>query len=304
MGISIELFKTQLDGMIDAVDLEMIDKRRYEAVQAAVERFSVDLPQTYTEDVSGDAGRYYGIAALLSNWVEDFSMIKSIQYPASAVSADESPIFIEPDDYTDSYFIEEGGSRVRYLYLRAHSPGATETMRITFTVPYSWTVGGTAVAVAQATHGLAIDDFIYLNSSSVWVKSPDNTTFQATAQVITAPDGDNFTYKVLYVDVPTSDFFGVCNLAACIACQWMAAKYAKASDTTIGADSTTHTSRTSEFASRSTEFCDAYKSHMGLDADQVRQGAGTFVDWDSYPSHRSRSTWVFHNDVNQRGRTR
>ncbi len=302
--ISIELFKTQLDGMIDAVDLEMADKRRYEAVQAAVERYSNDAPRFETQDVSGDGGRYYGIAASLSKWVEDFSQVRAIQYPAKDPTDNESPIFIDEQDYTDSYFVEESGDRVRYLYLSVHAPGATEEMRITFTVPYEWEAGGTAVAVNQATHGLAVDDFIYLNSSSDWVKTPDNSAFQATAQVITAADGDNFTYKVLYVDVPQADFFAVCNLAACVACQWMAAKYAKASDTTIGADSTTHTTRTSEFASRSTEFCNAYKSHLGLDGEQVQQGAGSFVDWDTYPSLRSRSTWVFHNDVNQRGRDR
>lgn len=291
MSLSIDLFKAQLDSMIDALDAEMSDARRYQAVQEAVARYSVDAPDFYTEDVSGDGGRFYpltGGSAILTYWVEGFSTIESIEYPAATIASDETPVILDPDDFQDDY--ESEG--VKYLYFPAHAPGATETMRIKITQPYVWAVSGTETNVAQVSHGFSVNDFIY-NSGSSWTTTPDNTYIQAHAQVTTVTDGDNFKYKVLYTEVPQGDFFAVCNLAACIALEWLAAKYAKATDTTIGADSTTHTTRTTEFANRSNEFCKLYRSHMGLDVDQKVTPAGRFVFWDTEPSNR-RQTWIFH----------
>lgn len=295
MALSIDLFKSQLDSMFDALDVEMIDWRRYQAVQAAVERYGIDSPDFYTEDVTGDGGRYYAMSNF-TYWIEGFSGILSIEYPAATIASDETPIYLEREDWEDDYWAEVSTVHTRHLYLRAHAPAATETMRIKYTVPYVWAATGSATAVAQTGHGFSADDFIYKDSDGNWQKTADNTTKQAHAQAITITDADNFTYKVLSTDIPQQDFFAVCNLAACIACQWMAAKYAKATDTTIGADSTTHTSRTAEFSNRSQEFCKKYSEHMGFDQEKKVHAAGEFVDYDTYPSHRSRGGWLFHND--------
>lgn len=293
MSISIDLFKSQLDPMIDAVDKEMSDWRRYLAVQTAVAKYSIDKPDTYTTDVTGDGGRYYVVTTILNKWVEEFSQIIRIEYPAPTIASDEVPVDLDPEDWDDSYWQEVTGTLTRYLFLPRHSPAATETFRVTFTRPYVWVAGGTEVAVNQDTHGLSANDFIYYDGSD-WIKTPDNTYEQAHAQATTITDGDNFKYKTLYTEVPRIDFFAVCDLAACIACQWLAAKYAKATDTTMGADSSTHTTRTSEFANRSKEYCKSYKEHVGLDQERPHGPAGQFVSWETMPSHRSRTNWIFH----------
>lgn len=299
MTISIDLFKAQVDSMIDAIDVEVSDWRRYQAIHQAVARYSVDRPDSLTEDVTGDGGRYYVIETELGEWVEGFSFIMTIEYPAAAIASDETPVYLDPEDWDDDYRVTSGGTETRYLYLPLHSPAATEDMRIKYARPYIWAAGGSEVDVAQAAHGLAVDDFIYLNSDSSWVKTEDNTYVTAHGQVTTVTDAGNFKYKTLYTEVPQIDFFAVCNLAACMSLQWLAAKYAKATDTTIGADSTTHTTRTSEFSQRAQEFCTLYNSHMGLGLEQVQHPAGKFVDWDTRPMLKSRPGWLFHNDLKQ-----
>jgi hypothetical protein len=100
-------------------------------VKMAIERYSHDAPEEITEDESGDGGKYYAITGL-SSWQEGFSQVKAIQYPAQAVSADENPTYLEPEDWDDNY---RDGS-VRYLFFPNHTPAATETFRVTYTATY------------------------------------------------------------------------------------------------------------------------------------------------------------------------
>jgi hypothetical protein len=294
MAISLELMKLQLDDLIDALDAEMTDDRRYEHCKAAVEQLSKDKPYHTTDDVSGDGGRFYPIVANLTDWDELYSRIISIEYPAAVIASDETPVYLYPEDYDDDYW----ASDTRYLYFPAHSPGATETMRIRYTVGYVWSVAGSATAVAQAAHGLSVDDFILLSGSD-WVQSQDNTRFRATAQVTAVADAGNFSYKTLYANIQNTDFWAVTNLAACYACRALATKYAKATDTTVGADSTTHTSRSGEFSNRAKEYCDLYMEQIGLGQEQRVHASGQFVDWNTSPVARNRSRWLTHNDENQ-----
>lgn len=101
-------------------------------VYAAVERYSQDRPHDVTTDVTGDGGRYYGITASLSSWVEGFSRVLAIEYPADAIADDDVPVYLTAEDWDDDYWA--GGTR--YLFLPNHSPAATETMRIRYTVPH------------------------------------------------------------------------------------------------------------------------------------------------------------------------
>lgn len=298
MTISLELMKLQLDDQIDALDPEMADERRYEHCKAAVDQLSKDKPYHYTEDVTGNDGRYYQLIGsgtnVLTLWDEQFSQIIAIEYPAPDVSVDETPLYLDPEDWDDDYWVETK----KYLYLPVHAPATTETMRIRYTVGYVWAGGGTAIAVNENGHGFLVDDFIYL-LAGVPTKTEANQRFRATHQVTKVDDVDNYEYSPLYANIRNVDFWAICNLAACFACRALAAKYAKASDSTVGADSTTHTTRTAEFASRAEEYCNLYKEQIGLGIEQKVHGAGVFVDWNTRPSHRSRSRWLLHNDQRQ-----
>ena len=238
MATTINTFTQQVEILLgpDDSNTELNDVQIQTFVKAAVERFSRDQPDETTEDESGDAGKYYDIANLLGSWVEGFSAIIAIEYPAQAISADAEPTYLENEDFQDDYW--QGGTR--YLFLPNHAPAATETMRIKYTVPYTW------------------------------ASSPEQTT------------------------TPTQDFYAICNLAAGYACQAIATKYSRTSDSTIRADSASHSSRADWFARRAREYIGFYETHLGLDKDQRVQGAGEFVDTDTLPGWPSSRRYLFH----------
>jgi hypothetical protein len=99
-------------------------------------------------------------------------------------------------------------------------------------------------------------------------------------------DTDNFTAATLEVNIPTEDFFAVCNLAACLICRAIATKFSKAKESTIAIDSASHTTKASEYSARAREYCDAYSKHLGI-GEFAEPGAdvpaGAFVDWNTAP---------------------
>lgn len=142
MTLALTLFRSQVTDLISADNTELSESARDERVKSALEKYSHDAPDEYTEDVTGDGGKYYSIAASLTEWVEGFSRVKEIEYPAATIASDEQPQYLEREDWIDDYFQDESDVQVRYLYLPNHAPAATETMRITYTRPYTFT-GGT-----------------------------------------------------------------------------------------------------------------------------------------------------------------
>ena len=129
MTISLNTFQSTVDGIISANDDELSLVDRNDMVKAAVERYSHDIPDEITTDVTGDAGRYYGIAAKLTSWSEGFSQVISIEYPAATIANDEAVTLLDPEDWDDDYW----ATAVRYLYLPNHAPAATEAMRVRYT---------------------------------------------------------------------------------------------------------------------------------------------------------------------------
>lgn len=110
-------------GVEDTVDL---------AIQRALEEYSRDRPKEFVADVTGNGTPYYSLTAgspVLASWADEFSRITRIEYPAAAVSATHRPTFIDPHDYRVDYRTASG----KYLYLLAHVPTASETVRITYT---------------------------------------------------------------------------------------------------------------------------------------------------------------------------
>ena len=290
MALLLSVFRTQVDALITA-DADIFSQvNRDRQVQAAVERYSKDAPDTQTDDVTGDGGKYYVVTTELSSWVEGFSRITDIEYPAATIASDETPQYLNPEDFQDDYWADVSGTQTRHLYLPNHSPASTETMRITYTVPWPWAASSTTTAVVQEAHGFSVDDYVYLDST--WQEAADIRN--ATHQVTAAADADNFTAAVLEVDIPTSDFFAVCHLAAGLICQDVAARYARTSDSTILADSVGHTTRSEQHARRAKEFFALYEKHLGLGEEADTKAAGDFVDWDTAPGWPSGRDYIFH----------
>lgn len=131
---TLQEFLTQVDYLIRADNNELSEEARRRTIKSGIERYSRDMPETIVTDVTGDGGRYYVLTTVMTSWVDGFSHIKSIEYPAVTIANDETPNYLEPEDWIDDY--EAAGDK--YLFLPNHSPAATESMRIKFTVPYLW----------------------------------------------------------------------------------------------------------------------------------------------------------------------
>lgn len=291
MAISLGVFRAQVDNLLTADNDILSQLARDRDIKAAVERYSTDAPDGYTEDVTGDAGKYYPVASNFTYWVEGFSRIVEIEYPAADITADEQPQYLEPEDWRDDYWKVVSSVHTRYLYLPNHSPAATEAMRVRYTVPYNWTVGTSMTAVNQATHGFSVDDYVYLNGTT-WYEATDARI--ATHQVSAVTDADNFTAAELQTTVLVGDFFAVCHLAAGLCCHAVAAKYAKLGHSTIAADATSHQTRSGEFARRGKEFIALYEKHLGRGETREVRGAGDFIDWDTAPGWPAGRQYVFH----------
>jgi hypothetical protein len=291
MAISLTVFLAQVDGLLTADDDELSQLRRERLIKAAVERYSGDKPDELTLDVSGDGGKYYAVAASLATWVEGFSSIIAIEYPAPTIASDETPVYLEPEDWDDDYW--EGSPSVRYLWLPNHNPAATETMRIRFTAPYSWAASSITTAVGSVAHGFSANDFIYQDELT-WYEATDARI--ATHQVSAVADVDNFTAALLEVDSPVGDFFAVCHLAAGLCAQAIADRYSRTTDSTISVDSVDHISRADQWSRRARELIALYEEHLGV-GGAAGDGvgvlpAGEFVDWDTEPSTGRR--WLYH----------
>ena len=289
MAILLSVMRSQVDGLISADDDILSQIRRDWNIKSAVEEFSRDLPDEETGDVSGDGGRYYpltGGSKVLTNWVSDFSHITDLEYPADTIASDETPVYLEKEDWRSDYW----ASSVQYLFLPNHTPAATETMRITFAVPWLWSASSVTTAVNKTAHGFSVDDYLYLDGTD-W--NAANDARLATHQVTAVADVDNFTAAILQTNIPQEQFFNVCYLAASICCQAIADRYAQIGDSTLNVDSASHTTKSTEFATRAGELRELYRQGVGLD-DETGGAvpAGEFVDWDTEPS--TGGAWLFH----------
>ncbi len=123
---------THNDGAADLTDAD-----KEEAIKAALLTYSRDMENTTTDDISGNDTRYYALtggSAVLTSFSDDFSVIELVEYPAADISLDETPIYLDPDDYDTDY----NYNNVRYLKFNNISPSSTETIRITYTIPYEF----------------------------------------------------------------------------------------------------------------------------------------------------------------------
>lgn len=292
MAITLTLFRLQADSLLKAYDDELTQLGREWNVKAALERYSHDKPDIAYKDVTGDGGNYYAIAANLTSWSEGFSQVIKVEYPAATVASDEMPVYLDPEDWDDSYWDSSGVSPLRYLYLPNHAPAATEKIRIQYTAPYAWEASTTTEAVSQTAHGFAVSDYVYYDTVK-WYKATDA---RLGTHIVTVKDTDTFTAALLQTSPDESDFFAICQLAAGLSAQAIADRYSRTTDTTISLDSVDHLSRAQQFAQRARELIEMYEKHLGLTAGEgaIMLPAGEFVDWDTAPGWPSNRDYLYH----------
>ncbi len=283
MAFELAEFLTQVQNAApQIIDEEMATIDLNQQIKQAVSAYSQDKPDTIASDFSGDGGKYYNLFTSLTSYEDGFSRIQTISYIAATIADDELPNYLEAQDWDEDFYA--GG--IRFLFFPNHSPSSTETVRVTYSAIYSWSAGTTTTAVSQTTHGFSVNDFVYQNASSTWVSAGIGATANllATHQVTTVTDADNFTATALAISVPETDFFAICNKAACLICRSIAERYARTGDSTITADSVNHTTRSELFSDRADEFCKLYNDHIGInfdsDGNKIEPGHAEFITFD------------------------
>jgi len=291
MAFPLSVFLAQVDGLLASDGATLADASqlvRYRQIKQAVERYSNDKPDEYTEDLTGDAGKYYPITSL-TKFVDFFSRVTQIEYPAEAVTADHQPQYLDREDFIDDY---RTSGNTRYLYFPNHAPASTEIARVKYTLPYLWVASSVTTAVSQVAHGFVVGDYVYLDTT--WIESPDQRT--ATHIITVQPTADTATAALLQTTLPVNDFFAVCNLAAGYCCQAIADKYSRTSDSSINADSVgQHVTRANEFSRRARELIALYEKHLGIGQEEGRfNPAGEFISLDTSPGWPGNRSYLFH----------
>jgi len=139
-------FRTRTKILIKASDPadDLEDDEIDDRIKGALSAYGHDVPNEVTEDEPGDGGRYYATSGLAS-WVEDFSRVIQIEYPAPDVSSNETPIYLSEDDYDADYW----DGVTRYIYFKNVSPSTGESFRVRYTAPYTFSGDPETVAIPQ-----------------------------------------------------------------------------------------------------------------------------------------------------------
>lgn len=104
------------------------DADREDAVRAALRAYDRDAPRVVVEDIAGDGTTYDLAFAADTAYVNGFSQIASVEYPAgqrppAVLSRESWSIYRTPSTWS--------------LRLHGLTPGATETVRVTYTAPHT-----------------------------------------------------------------------------------------------------------------------------------------------------------------------
>lgn len=98
------------------------------AVQEAVAIYSTDEPREVTTDITGDGTYTY---TLPTGWVDGFSQVIRLEFPAGSQDPRSDTMKAETG------IIYDAGTGTNKLRMRFHTPGTSDTIRLTYTVPHT-----------------------------------------------------------------------------------------------------------------------------------------------------------------------
>lgn len=272
-----------------------------EAIDAALLHYSKDLPRDIYGQFAGQGEYNYDIANVLDEWIDDFSVIKDIEYPVGSQSPEEIEDIdwevYDPDssEYTIStassaatsvttataaealffqqynvvYIADDSNNEINW----ASANGNTTTGEITLKNALSNAYTGGSVKQRKALRFLG-----YTPSSSEVVLVRYTTIHALTDSVDT---------------IPTANYRAFSYLCASLAALMISAKYAKSSNSSIGADSVDYLSKVDEWRKVSEYYLDQYQSNIGIPADGTPLAASQTKDWDTFFAWGS--DYLFHN---------
>ena len=130
-----------------------------DAFREALSRYNQDMPRVIVEDVTGDGSTY---DLTLTSWVDRFSSVRSVEYPAGYRPA----TFVDPNEY-EVYHT----SNSAHLRLQLVTPGSGETVRVTYTGLH--TLSGLDSAATTTVYAWHEDALVCLASSRLMMRLAD-----------------------------------------------------------------------------------------------------------------------------------
>lgn len=106
------------------------------AIVEAVKRYTRVRPIEAVQDYPGDGATYD--FALPTGWVPDLSTVRSLEYPAGQ----RAPSLLEEDEWQ----FYRSSTSVMKIRLKAITPSAGQTLRVTWTKPHLVDVSGSTIA--------------------------------------------------------------------------------------------------------------------------------------------------------------
>lgn len=102
-----------------------------EAIVNAVAKYGQDRPLRTVLDVTSQTSPYLpivGSGALLTGWIDGFSSIERIEYPAAAVGANYTPTYLTVGDDWEYY----QAPSIKYVRLKSVTPVASDIFRVSY----------------------------------------------------------------------------------------------------------------------------------------------------------------------------
>lgn len=258
-----------------------------EAVDKAVEQYSKDVPREVVSQFVGVNKYDYDISNYLSSWVDDFSVIKEIEYPVG----DQTKNLIEDIDWE----IYEPDTSA-YTMATAASAGTQGTL--SSTANYVYFQEDNCVYLSDGTNSQV--NWLTANASTAGVltfkNALDNDYTTVTRRKCLrfpyyTPDSDEVvavrytTYPHTLDDstdtIPTGDYLAVAYLSAAMTALFLSAKYAKSSDSSISADTVDYLSKSEQWKTVAEEYFKQYNDHIGQKEDS-EVGSSHTKDWDTF----------------------
>jgi hypothetical protein len=120
----LDTVRSKIIGIVKDDSAKLINPDDYDLkIAEALNIYSKHRPDIAVDDIPGDGGHDYDFP---DEWVEGFSEIKSVEYPLGYV----------PETLldADSYYVYQNTTK-KQIRLVEVAPAATETFRVTFTIP-------------------------------------------------------------------------------------------------------------------------------------------------------------------------
>jgi len=94
------------------------------------QHFNRDRAQELVADITGSGVSIYTLNGIVAGWVNKFSLIREVEFPAG----EQSPIILPRDKYT-LYRPDNTDEQLKFLFT---SPSAAQTIRLNYTVPHDF----------------------------------------------------------------------------------------------------------------------------------------------------------------------